>query len=394
MKRRFYHGRNSAALLSVFACVTTGLVQVCPGQNPGGAHAQTDFDPAFPLCRLPSEVVATIESRDRALAASHASFHYAPSAVLDDFRLWNRKGETVTVAFLGGDNSVRAEIVEDTKEWTAVCNIKLDFGNAATGYRSWTTTDKQYVANIRVSFDQDGYFSLVGRDCIDPTVGRANDPVGGRCYQRTLNLSGIDKAGLKPPNMKGIIRHEFGHALGFQHEHQRPQKTCEQNFRWTDDPGYKYSRDAHGMFVSDPPDADGHVARPGIYTYLSGYPNYWPASEVDANMRALPPQGLYTSPTLDQGSIMLYDFPAFFYTTNPSPCAYVGDGDDISSGDAEGLGKMYPIPQPNNPNPAIAAELDRLAKRQTELLRSIVTEERVSPQLKESLKTEIDRAGP
>ena len=54
--------------------------------------------------------------------------------------------------------------------------------------------------------------------------------------QRSLNLGGF--AIQKPQNWMGVVRHEFLHALGFEHEHQSPVSVCETEFRWDDDSGY------------------------------------------------------------------------------------------------------------------------------------------------------------
>lgn len=51
------------------------------------------------------------------------------------------------------------------------------------------------------------------------------------------------------------------------------------DFRWEDDDGYQLTLDADERSV---PDAQGR--RPGIYTYLAWFPNYWPKEKVDHNL--------------------------------------------------------------------------------------------------------------
>ena len=90
-------------------------------------------------------------------------------------------GSTVRVAFLDGSDQLHADVAAATTPITDACNLKLDFGAAATGkHRRWTKSDTEYQAEIRVSFDLDGFWSLVGTDSTDETVGGPNDPAGGR----------------------------------------------------------------------------------------------------------------------------------------------------------------------------------------------------------------------
>jgi hypothetical protein len=262
----------------------------------------------------------------------------------------------VTVAFLGGPAALYQEIADATKEITDIANITLDFGpNAAAGqFRAWSTDDVVYSADIRVSFDRAGNFSLVGTDSISESVGLPTQDVGGRPNQRTLNLGGFDVR--KPVRWQGTTRHEFLHAVGFQHSHQNMRGPCEAEFRWDDDEGYEPTTDADGRFT---PDAAGR--RPGVYTYASGFPNFWNRAKVDHNLRTREREGLVAGP-FDRGSVMLYRFDALFYRTQPSPCAPTGNGINMSAGDARALRLLYPT---------IGGQLAEVADRSTALLDAI-----------------------
>jgi hypothetical protein len=258
-------------------------------------------------------------------------------------------GSTVRVAFLDGDDALHADVADATQQISDACNLVLDFGVDPAGrHRRWTESDTQHQAEIRVSFDLGGYWSLVGTDSTDETVGQPSDPAGGRPGQRSLNLGGFKTN--RPPDWRGTARHEFLHALGFQHAHQNLRGPCEAEFRWEDDPGYVPTQDARGVFVAD---AAGHL--PGIYTYLAGPPNGWPRWKVDHNLKTEDSPDTVAGP-FDPASIMLYRFASFFYKTSPSPCAPTAQGIELSDGDKRGLRLLYPETAPDLSSLADRAE--------------------------------------
>jgi hypothetical protein len=299
------------------------------------AMAQELREDDIVLESLPEDVVATMEARDQWFASLPASDEGLRFFVAD-LQRWE-PGQTVRVAFLGGNSALHKQVADATKSITDHANLKLDFGfNASNGtYRSWSTSDTTYAAEIRVSFDQSGNFSLVGRDSINANIGMPNGAVGGRPSQRSLNLGGFHIQ--LPAAWQRTVRHEFLHALAFHHEHQSPAGGCDAQFRWENDPGYQITQDADGRFIND-----SQNRRPGIYLYLSGYPNFWGRQKVDHNLRQHPASSGTTASTFDQASIMLYRFPALFYASASSPCAPSGGGDDLSAGDIAGLQHLYP----------------------------------------------------
>ena len=283
---------------------------------------------------LPDETVAAIEVRDRwrrRASSGTVGFEF----IVTDLGRWT-PGSTVRIAFLDGDTALHDDIVGATQQIAEECNLELDFGrDAGTGaYRRWTTSDTEFAAEIRVSFDMGGYFSLVGTDSNDPTIGRPGDPVGGNPGSRSLNLGGYQNN--RPAKWEGTVRHEFLHALGFHHSHQNMRGTCESEFRWEDDDGYVPTTDVNGRFVPD-----GAGRRPGIYTFLAGPPNRWSRAKVDHNLRTEDDPDVVAGP-FDSASVMLYRFPDFFYRSNPSSCAPTSDGQNLSPGDKRGLDVLYP----------------------------------------------------
>jgi hypothetical protein len=283
---------------------------------------------------LPDEVVSSMELRD-AWLASVAATGQGLEFLVSGLRAWT-PGSTVLVAFLGGDSELHGKIADAAAPISAACNLTLDFGRTDTGtFRTWSESDTTYTADIRVSFDQGGFFSLLGTDSTDRFIGAGGGPVGGGPGQRSLNLGGFTSA--LPTRWKGTVRHEFLHALAFNHEHQNLRGPCQDDFRWENDLGYVPTTDARGVFV-----ADSAGRRPGIYTYLAGPPNRWPRAKVDHNLRPPTNPDLISS-EFDRASVMLYRFDALFYRTSPSPCAPTGNGEELSAGDQAGLKMLYPV---------------------------------------------------
>ena len=309
------------------------------------------------LDALPDSVVASLEVRDRArrrMSDPDAGLEF----VIADVLRWP-PGSTVRIAFLDGDTDLHAEVASATQQISDHCNLDLDFGvDPATGaHRRWSEDDTEYAAEIRVSFDRDGFFSLVGTDSTDRSIGSPNEDVGGRPGQRSLNLGGFTEQ--LPDRWEGTVRHEFLHALAFHHAHQNLRGPCEAQFRWDDDPGYVPTTDAEGRFV---PDRSGR--RPGIYTYLAGPPNRWPKAKVDHNLRTEDDPTTIVGP-FDPESVMLYRFADFFYVSTPSPCAPTGDGLNLSDGDKRGLQLLYP---------GVAADVAATARRADDALAALLPE--------------------
>ncbi|APW61716.1 hypothetical protein [Paludisphaera borealis] len=277
---------------------------------------------------IPSQFQARIEQQKRALSkVVPPSVGLAPRAMLNLTKRWTN-GQTLKIAFKGGDANLHKRIADVVSEWTRYANLKFDFGvDPATGqYRRWTPTDAEFAAEIRVSFNQPGYFSLVARDSVDPQIARPGEA--------SLNLEGFDKK--LPSDWKGVALHEFGHAIGFEHEHQGPGSMCD--FRFDDDPGYVAATDDFGQFVPDPAGR-----RPGLYTLLGGPPNNWPQAVVDHNLKDLPATSAYSGGAFDKLSIMKYFFEDYmFISGTASPCYTDSENVVISTLDKIGAARVYP----------------------------------------------------
>jgi hypothetical protein len=179
---------------------------------------------------------------------------------------------------------------------------------------------------VRITFRETGYWSMVGTDSTDPKIVQPNQP--------SMSLSDFDKK--LPYLWRPTIIHEFGHAVGFTHEHQHPFGACD--FRFDDDAGYVPTQDKDGVYIADP---QGH--KPGLYTYLGGPPNKWSKAVVDSNLQKIDVSSAYMLGPFDKDSIMKYAFPAFmFISAEQSPCFTKAWTERLSAGDQEGVRFAYP----------------------------------------------------
>lgn len=205
--------------------------------------------------------------------------------------------DPVKVCFFGGTVNLRTRIMTIANQWVAGSPLRFDWGNPA---------DPRLCgggfSHIRVGFSPTGYWSLLGQDSV----------IYAPQTEQSLNLGMFDFNPPADPEFTSTVLHEFGHALGFQHEHQHPVTTCEPEFNW-----------------------------PAIYSYLAGPPNYWSKQKVDHNMRSRPYMHGDITTTFDANSIMLYSFPQQFYKRGATSPCFTRGNTNLSTGDRQTFALAY-----------------------------------------------------
>jgi hypothetical protein len=194
-------------------------------------------------------------------------------------------GSIITVRFLEGSADLQRRVETFAKQWTGanMANLTLEF-------RDRGPTD------IRIAFKQgSGSWSYLG------TVCRSfPEPAPTMNYGWLTPQSSDD-------DVRKVVLHEFGHALGLIHEHQNPQG------------GIQWNEDA-------------------VVRDLSKPPNNWDLPKIQQNMFKKYPCDDVTATAVDPLSIMMY----------PIPKAWTVDGfsadinSQLSQLDRELIRSVYP----------------------------------------------------
>jgi hypothetical protein len=195
-------------------------------------------------------------------------------------------GSTITVSFLDGDRSVQKRVEQAASTWTAPLMANLNF----VFLKSKTKGD------VRISFRYSGSWSVIGTSC--KTIKNRRKP--------TMNFGWLTP-GTSDDELRRVVCHEFGHALGLIHEHQNPVN------------GIKWNRQ---QVIQD----------------LSGPPNNWSVDEIEFNMfHPFAVQETNATP-LDKDSIMMYPIPTRWTLDGFS----AGLNTDLSPLDKQFIRTQYP----------------------------------------------------
>lgn len=215
-----------------------------------------------------------------------------PRMAISTEAMW-QPGSELTVRFVDGDPALHARVADVAHGWEQHANIRFAFGDAPD-------------AMIRISFAQEGSWSYLG------TVAREIPR-----QEPTMNYGWLTSDS-PDEEVRRVVLHEFGHALGCIHEHQSPD-------------------------VSIPWD------REAVYAYYAR--QGWSRTQVDRNLfAAYGPQGIQFS-RFDPRSIMLYAVDDALTVGDWS----VGWNTELSESDRTFIRARYPFAAPAEPELAVGA---------------------------------------
>jgi Astacin (Peptidase family M12A) len=220
-------------------------------------------------------------------------------AVFERFQLWDTS-QAITVCFYDGDDTLQKLFVDTSKDWAANTSLNIDYGDTPA-YRK---CDPAHPSNIRVSFAQQGSWSYVGNKSMSAEL--LNAP--------SLNVSASAVPTELPQlaELRGTILHEFGHALGMEHEHQSPEARCDAQFDWN-------------KIYQTAPQTWG-----------------WTKEMVDFNFKGLENSTRLSVTPYDKKSIMHYFFPDWMFKQGTKSRCYVGHNLVLSQTDRLAIQNTYP----------------------------------------------------
>ncbi len=194
-----------------------------------------------------------------------------------------KPGRTLRVSFMDGDPAVQQRIPPIAKRWEEHANVKFNF-----------VDDPR--AEIRISFANPGSWSYIGTDALTIPFD-----------QPTMNYGWLTPQ-TSDEEYTRVVIHEFGHALGFIHEHQNPSATI------------PWDREA-------------------VYKYYQGPPNNWTREQVDINLFQRYARDITQFSDFDRESIMIYPVPNKFTLGDYE----IGWSNDLSESDKQYAGMFYPF---------------------------------------------------
>jgi serralysin len=195
-------------------------------------------------------------------------------------------GEIITISFLGGTPLLQQRVRDVASEWTdsGMANLIFEFRS--------DTTD----TDIRIAFMAgQGSWSFLGNSC-------RNIPPP----QPTMNYGWLTETS-SDQEVRRVVLHEFGHALGLIHEHQHPEGCLKWNYV-------------------------------EVIQQLSNPPNNWGINTVIHNVFQAQAESETNFSQMDTDSIMMYPIPASWTIDGFSATL----NDELSETDKAFIREEYP----------------------------------------------------
>lgn len=192
-------------------------------------------------------------------------------------------GAQISIRFLEGDPELQKRVRGVAQEWTEIANLNFEFVREAP-------------TDIRIAFKPGaGSWSYLGTMC------RGIDEP-----EPTMNYGWLT-ADSAEDEIRRVVLHEFGHAIGLIHEHQNPEGGIVWNM-------------------------------PAVIHDLSGPPNNWDLETIENNIFKHYDKKELDATRLDSQSIMMYPIPKA-WTMNQFSAGLNGE---ISERDKELIRSVYP----------------------------------------------------
>jgi hypothetical protein len=230
----------------------------------------------FCVCRIVDE------NMDKLAHAEGMRHSDTRAALLNDTK-WG-PGAVVNVRFLEGAPELQERVKKAALEWMRFANVTLNFVD-------------QGDAEIRIAFQPGkGSWSYLGTQC----QGIPKD-------EPTMNYGWLTPASTDD-EVRRVVLHEFGHALGLIHEHQNPRGPI-------------------------------HWNRDAVKRDLGGPPNFWDDATIENNIFKRYERRATSGTPVDPLSIMMYPIPKS-WTRNGEFSA--GLNSELSQTDKNFIAAAYP----------------------------------------------------
>ena len=192
-------------------------------------------------------------------------------------------GTTLRVRFLDGTKALKAKVEDAARQWVEYANLKLDFGDDPD-------------AEVRISFKEQGNWAYQGKTAL--AITKKNP---------TVNFGWLK--GIPREEIDRVVRHEFGHVFGLQHEHGNPASTLKWN-----------KQEVYSTFPGGREQADRMI-------FEIWPPAYFPVHTV-----------------FDRESVMMYHLPANYFADGKA----IVPSAELSALDKQFAAALYPLRKRSN----------------------------------------------